>query len=663
MATIEEFIVETSHSFSGIIDFDTYEIRWMNRATSKTFPLAKTGDACYRTFFSRSSPCLDCPLPAVQENRQPVSKQVFFEKTQRWIKMNYQYAVIDKQPCGVCTGNDITALKSSLILTQNVLDSLHAIAYIIDRDTYELRFANRALKNHLPDITPGKKCYELLWDRTAPCDICPMADLKADKSRNIEMYNPKFGRLLSVDGVLLKTAGNEDLAVFTGHDVTHRLEYESKLKRLAYCDSMLEIGNPAGFHRNLELAIKQGKNAHLCLASIKNFNNVNMLFGREQGDGILKSFAAGFSRHVPDGRVYRVGGCKFAFVTDSPETGRSILDNVWRDVFTSLPHEVKNSHIPVDSVFIEFPRFANTPEMLLIHAEYKLKSNTKSEYGKRMVFDDHDRQMMERRSMLTSVMRKALDDETFRIFYQPIYSFGERSYTKAEALLRLYDENLGWITPDEFIPIAEEQGLIHDLGLYVLEHVCRKLADRQEKDLPPVGIHINVSTVQFSRNGFFGSFMEIIDRYGVAPSLIVMEVTESIMIQSFDFIMAIMKQFIDRGVCFSLDDFGTGYSSLNYIAALPISSIKLDKSFVDRSEKSDVYALLIKNVVEIARGLQLELIVEGVETAGQVKTLTKIGCEAMQGYYFSKPLPETELDDFFRQAISRPVAYEASTVS
>ena len=229
--------------------------------------------------------------------------------------------------------------------------------------------------------------------------------------------------------------------------------------------------------------------------------------------------------------------------------------------------------------------------------------------------------------------------------------------------MRLYDENLGWITPDEFIPIAEEQGLIHDLGLYVLEHVCRKLVDRKKKGLPPVGIHINVSTVQFSKNGFFASFMEIIDRYGIDPSQIVMEVTESIMIQSFDFIMAIMKRFIDRGVCFSLDDFGTGYSSLNYIAALPISSIKLDKSFIDRSEKSDVYALLIKNVVEIARGLKIELIVEGVETTGQVKTLTKIGCEAMQGYYFSKPLPETELDNFFYQDISRPAACETSAVS
>lgn len=663
MATIEEFIVETSHSISSIIDFETFALQWMNKVTSETFPDAKVGDFCYTAFFGRGSPCPDCPLAAVRQNRQPVDKSVFFEKSSRWFKMNYQYAEIDGRECCVCVGTDVTGLKSSLIMTENVLDSLHAIAYIIDRETFELRFANRMLKELLPEVTPGKKCHELLWDRATPCDVCPMADLKAHHTRNIELYNPKFRRLLSLDGVLLKTVQNENLAVFTGHDVTHRLEYESSLKKLAYFDAMLDIGNHAGFHRNVELAISSGKTGHLCLVSVRNFNNVNMLFGRERGDAILKSFAKGFLSHVPDGRVYRVGGCKFAFVTDSREVGQTVLNHVWRDVFMALSHEEKNFHIPMDCVFIEFPSFAGTPEALLINAEYKLKTNTESEYGRRMVFDDHDRKMMERRSLLTSVIRNAMDNGTFRVFYQPIFSFSDQAYTKAEALLRLYDDHLGWVTPDEFIPIAEEQGLIHDLGLYVLEHACRRVTERKSKGLPAVGIHINVSTIQFSRSDFFPAFMEIIDRHGIDPSEIVIEVTESIMIQSFDFIMSVMKKFIDRGIRFSLDDFGTGYSSLNYIAALPISSIKLDKSFIDRAGKSEVYALLIKNIVEIARGLQLELIVEGVETRGQLDALKRIGCQSMQGYYFSRPIPDTELDDFIMQSHTLPVSYGTSAVS
>lgn len=662
MATIEEFIVETSHTISCVIDFDTHRIGWVNKATTELFPDAKTGHACYRTFFDRSSPCHDCPLNSVRQTRQPVIRQVYNEKQRRWFEMNYRYAVIDDHECCVCTGCDITTLQSSLFMTQNVLDSLHALAYIIDRDTYELRFANRALQEQLPGAMSGKKCYELLWDRTRPCDVCLMANLKTNQSHTVEIYNPKFQRLLSLDGILLETAQNENLAVFTGHDVTHRLEYESQLKKLAYFDAMLNIGNIAGFHRNVERAIQQGKHAYLCLVSIRNFNNVNMLFGRERGDFILKSFATAFSSLVPDGKVYRVGGCKFAFVTDSLATGENVLRDVGPMVFPTLSQEEKNFHIPVDSVFIAFPDFAATPETLLINAEYKLKACTDSEYGKKMVFDEQDRKMMERRSLLTSVIRRALENETFRVFYQPIYSFEDQAYTKAEALLRLYDEQLGWVAPDEFIPIAEEQGLIHDLGLYVLEQACRKLAERRFRGLPPFGIHINVSTIQFSRNGFFDRFMDIIRRYRVDPSLIVIEVTESIMIQSFDFIMSIMKKFITHGVRFSLDDFGTGYSSLNYIAVLPISSIKLDKSFIDRSEKSDVYALLIKNVVEIARGLQLELIVEGVETKKQLDALKKIGCHTMQGYYFSRPIPDTELDRFFTQINIRTQTYVTSAV-
>ncbi len=566
MATIEEFIVDTSHSISAIIDFDTFELRWMNRVTHLFFPDAKQGKLCYQTFFGRSSPCMNCPLDDIRRRHVSADRSFILKNSGRWLKMKYQYARIDGNECCVCTGTDITALKSSLAMTQKVLDSLNDIAYIIDRETFDLRFANRALQDLLPEGQPGKKCYELLWDRNRPCDVCPMAGLKSDRGHSPELYNPKLRRLLSLDSVLLKTAQNENLAVFTGHDVTHRLEYESRLKKLAYSDSMLDIGNLAGFHRDIGQMMLRGESAHLCLVSIRNFNNVNMLFGRERGDAILKSFAKGLSRHIPDNRAYRVGGCKFAFVADSPETGHAVLNDVWREVFTSLTPEERNFHIPMDDVFIGFPRFADTPETLLINAEYKLKTNTRSEYGKRMVFDDRDRVMVERRSALTSVIRTAIDHETFQVFYQPIYSFTDRSYTKAEALLRLYDEQLGWITPDEFIPVAEEQGLIHDLGFYVLEHACRKLVERKRAGVPPVDIHINVSTIQFSRNDFFDTFMGIVDRYGIAPTEIVIEVTESIIIQSFDFIMPVMKRFIARGIRFSLDDFGTGYSSLNYIA-------------------------------------------------------------------------------------------------
>ena len=390
MTSIEKLMVEASDSVECIIDFDTHQLQWMNKAMSEMFPEVKQGDLCHRIFFDRLSPCQDCPFHDISQLSKQAEKEIYLENKQCRFRMSYQYAEIGGKKCCVCTGTDVTNVQSGLTLAQDVLDSLHVMAYIIDRHSYELRFANRTLQKLLPDAAAGKKCFELLWDRTEPCEMCPMTDLKANHSGNTEIYNPKFNRLLSLDGMLLKTVQNADLVVFTGHDITHRLEYESRLKKLAFFDSMLDIGNLAGFNQDVEKLVASGQSAHLCLVSIRNFNNVNVLFGRERGDHILKSFANGFSRHVSNGKVYRVGGCKFAFMTDSVETGETVLNDTWEYVFTTLSSEEKNFSLPVDSVFIGFPRFAATAETLLINAEYKLKMNTDSEYGKQFVFNDND---------------------------------------------------------------------------------------------------------------------------------------------------------------------------------------------------------------------------------------------------------------------------------
>ncbi|EEO27591.2 bifunctional diguanylate cyclase/phosphodiesterase [Oxalobacter paraformigenes] len=646
MSSVEEFIIENSTAFSCVIDFETRRVEWLNRGTSKMFPGTEKGDYCYRAFFGYEAPCAACPLGEVKSSRASASLPVRFDSLRRWFKIHYQYAVMDGRECCVCIGTDVTGLKSSLQIAQEMLDSFHTLAYIVDRKTHDIRFMNRTLRNMLPETGDGAKCHEVLWDSDCPCHDCPLSDLGTARSHEAEIYNGKLGRLLHVGAMLLKTPGEEDLAIFTGYDITHRIEYERKLKTLAYRDRQLDIGNRAAFHRDMDGMAETGQSCQVGLVSLGNFNNINMLFGRERGDRILKAFAESFLAIVPGEKVYRVGGCKFALIAATYEAGCAMLDAVWNRVYRRLSSGEKNFHFPVDAVFVGFPDFAASPEALLINAEYRLKNSRDGKQGKRLLFGEEDRKMMERRSLLTSVIRQALENGAFQVFYQPIYTVSDDDYAKAEALLRLHDRRLGWIAPDEFIPIAEEQGLIHELGLYVLKRVCAKLAGWRDKGFRPLAVHINVSTVQFSGDGFFNRFMGIVDRYGIDPSQIVIEVTESIMIQSFEYMMSVMNRFIDRGVRFSLDDFGTGYSSLNYVAALPISSIKLDKSFTDSMQESDVHALLVKNVANIARGLRYELIAEGVETAAQMNALRQLGFAAMQGYYFSRPLPENDLDDF-----------------
>lgn len=646
MSSLTEFIVDNSHTISCVIDFNTLELHWTNPMTRRLFPLACTGNVCFQAFFSRDSRCDDCPLEMVRQSRSACHRSVFFDATRQWFDLNYRYAVIDGKACCVCTGTDVSALKTSLKMAQDVLDSLHACAYIVDRKTYRLRFANRALRDLLPVSYAGTTCYRALRGKDEPCEDCYLQELDTMKSRHIETYNTRLNRLFSIDGTLLKTPQDEDLAVFTAYDITYRLEYESQLARLAYSDRQLGTGNPAAFDKELSEQIANARSRHLCVVSVRNFNNVNMLFGRSRGDRILQEFARALTAVAPDGKIYRTGGCKFALVFDEVQSGCRQLASAVENVFSRLSPEEKNFRIPTDCVFVAFPRFGKRPEDLLLHAEYKLKNQREADREKPMIFNERDYLMIHRRSLLTSVIRKSIDNNHFQVVYQPIYSVGKNGYFQVEALLRLHDAELGAVGPEEFIPIAEEQGLIHDLGLYVLKQVCRMLAERQEKRLSSLDVHVNVSTLQFSRDGFFDRFMEVIDRYSVDPCRIVIEVTESLMIQSFDYIMTVMNRFIARGVRFSLDDFGTGYSSLNYIAALPISSIKLDKSFIDRMQDSEMYRLLIKNVIGIARRLRFELIAEGVENEIQMKGLKQLGCDAMQGYYFSRPLPTRELDAF-----------------
>ncbi len=455
ISTIEEFIIEKSTAFSSVIDFGTHRILWLNSGTLNMFPGTKKGDHGYRAFFGRDTPCGNCPLPEMKASGQSVNMPVWFEEPKRWYKIDYQYAEIDGYECCVCIGTDITGLKSDLHLAQEMLDSFLTLAYIVDRKTHTLRFANRTLRRMLPHMDSRAKCYELLRGRRSPCEDCPLPGLELSQGSHVEMFNEKLGRQLNIGVFLLKTPQDEELGVFTGYDITHRIEYESRLKTLAYTDSQLGIGNRTAFHHDLKKMAESGSSGHLCLASIRNFDNINMLFGRERGDRILEAFAESFMKKTAGGQVYRVGGCKFATTVETYEAGCDMLDAVRKDVYTCLSPEEKNFPVPVDTVFVEFPRFAASPEALLLNAEYRLKSSREGGAGKRMRFGERDRQMMARRSFLTSVIRRAMENGAFQVFYQPIYTVEKADYRKAEALLRLHDPQLGFIGPNEFIPVAD----------------------------------------------------------------------------------------------------------------------------------------------------------------------------------------------------------------
>ncbi|MGN1389914.1 MAG: EAL domain-containing protein, partial [Bulleidia sp.] len=255
-------------------------------------------------------------------------------------------------------------------------------------------------------------------------------------------------------------------------------------------------------------------------------------------------------------------------------------------------------------------------------------------------------QQQERQLEVEQALLRGISNHSFRVFYQPIYDTRTGRFRSAEALVRLHDEKLGNISPEEFIRVAEQTGLINTIGEMVFEEVCRFLS---ESDVLKLGIRfleVNLSTVQCMDDHLAETFRSIVDRYHVDPHRINLEITESAVIYNESVMINSIRKLQQEGFSFSLDDFGTGNASYAYIAKYPFRLIKIDKSFLWESEKDPVRNVIFLNMLSLIRGLERRSVAEGVETEKQKQMLIQRGTDYLQGYYFSKPLPEDQFLDY-----------------
>lgn len=632
------------------IYYDTYELAGGNHMVKERFPGFQDGKHCYEVLHGRSGPCEYCPMDRALRGERDVSICVRISHTDEWLQVLFDDCELeDGRHICVCTAVDITGVKESVRMTENVLDGINAAAYTIGAEDYRIRSVNTYLRNLLPDIREGDLCYRALWNEKKPCGHCPVKRLTDTCPRdNMEIYNRILKRHLSLDCVRVRDGKGEPVVIFTGYDITRRIETETRLKEIAYKDILLQINNRTAFMEDLSVCFADGRRYSVCMSRLKNFDKYNLTFGKEAGDKLLQDLAAYYTAVYP-GKSYRVGGAKFAHIAGTEEECESLEKLAVKPIPEEMRSAHRNFRFYVDSVMIEIPRFAGSPEVLMHNAEYMLHKTRRTDASEIMHFCSTEQKELERKNRIMEIVRRKVQENGIQVYYQPIYSIHQGNFSKCEALARLWDEEYGFISPVEFIPIAEECGLINQLGAHVLKEACRQILRRKELGLPPVQINVNVSTVQFSSEGFFDSVMDTINRYDIDRSMIQLEVTESILINSFDYIVEIMKRLIEQGIQFAVDDFGTGYSSLSYIGTLPVAGIKLDKSFIDHIAKSEVYVLIIKNVIEIAKGLDFKIIAEGVESDSQFQLLKRLGCDYIQGYLFSKPLPEDAFEQFLEK--------------
>lgn len=424
----------------------------------------------------------------------------------------------------------------------------------------------------------------------------------------------------------------------------------NELTKLAFKDVNLNVYNRRKFIKDISEAIERKDEGIIISLDIDDFKCFNDTFGIKQGDILLENMVIFLKRIVLSNEVYRLGGDEFAIILRgySREDAVKVVDRI----FNRMNHNwIINDVNYICSVSIAMVSYGintiNVDETIsnLAYTLSEVKTKGKNKF---IIFGDELKGKIRYKNNIVEILKTAIEKEKYMVYYQPIYNLEEKKFTKVECLIRLYDKDMGFISPMEFIPIAEETGYINEIGLFVLDNVCKKIRDFSKEHTSIKCFNVNISAAQIIQENFVYNVREIIETYNIKPEMLEFEITESILINSFDTVKSIMNELSNIGIKFAIDDFGTGYSSLNYLLQLPISTLKIDRSFILQGEKNDNSRIMLKNIINMGKELDMQIIAEGVETEEQLKILQILQCNNIQGYYFSKPLSTEDINEYLK---------------
>jgi diguanylate cyclase (GGDEF)-like protein/PAS domain S-box-containing protein len=435
-------------------------------------------------------------------------------------------------------------------------------------------------------------------------------------------------------------------------DISQRKESEELIRRMAYYDALTGLPNRQLFNEILHHALAQAqRHGHLLAVlflDLDRFKTVNDTLGHPVGDQLLQAAALRLReccRRQLD-TVARRGGDEFIILlpelSDLQEAGRiaqKIVDAFTRD-FDLGPHRVTTTTCVGISIFPHDGDDADTLVRKADMAMYRAKEEGRSRYH--LYAPSLDTQTLERISQENS-LRHALERGEFLLHYQPKVNIKSGRIVSIEALARWYHPDYGMVPPTQFIPLAEESGLIVPLGEWVLRTACAQNKAWQEAGYPPLRIAVNFSPRQFQQLNLAETVEKILAETGLAPRWLEIEVTENLMLSNEEDTVAALQRLSEIGVHISIDDFGTGYSTFNYIRKLPIDTLKIDRTYVCGIDSNPSDTAIAKAVIDMGQTLKLNVVAEGVETEGQLKSLASLNCPEMQGYLFSRPLPPEEM--------------------
>lgn len=389
---------------------------------------------------------------------------------------------------------------------------------------------------------------------------------------------------------------------------------------------------------------------------LDNFKNINDSLGHSLGDELLKSVARALKKCMrASDSICRYGGDEFVVLCDDhsgPENTTQIAVKIISAL--ALPHAVLQHefHTTVSIGISTYPADGQDSETLIKNADIAMYRAKRSGGGGRYwFFDKSMNQDADERHAVETDLRRALSDEEFVLYYQPKVNLKSGVITGVEALIRWQHPQRGLVPPGQFINIAEESGLILPIGLWVLEEGCRQAKTWSDAGLGTVSMAVNVSALQFRSKNFIEDVKLILNKTGLNPQLLELEMTEGLLMSSSDYTKEVLRKLKDIGVQLSIDDFGTGFSSLNYLQEFPIDVLKIDQSFVNGITETEGKRIIVTAVIGMGKNLRYKVIAEGIETKEQFEFLKSEGCEDGQGYLFSRPVPAAECTRLLKYGI------------
>jgi diguanylate cyclase (GGDEF)-like protein/PAS domain S-box-containing protein len=431
-------------------------------------------------------------------------------------------------------------------------------------------------------------------------------------------------------------------------DITREREAELQLRQQALYDPLTGLANRAFFHERLRHAIKlrheEGRATGLLYIDLDDFKGINDRWGHDLGDEVLKEVGRRIEQSVrPGDTAARLGGDEFAVVLTEPLTPEDAV-GVAERLLKEIARPMDSGSAPVYINASIGIAFGNHDETLLKEADiamYRAKAHPDTGFA---FFDPElDRAALDR-SKRIGELREGIVRGEFRLDYQAVVDLERSRIMGYEALVRWEHPAVGELPPGEFIPLAEETGLIVGLGEWVLTEACTEATRLCQLHARPMHMSVNVSARQLHHPEFLHHVKRALDSSALIPSLLTLELTESTLLTSDERVAETLRAIKDLGVVLALDDFGTGYASLSYLRQFPIDVVKIDRSFTAHVGTKDGDLVLLKGIIDLGHALELNLVAEGIETSEQHTIVRKLGCQQAQGFYFGRPSHPAQRD-------------------